>query len=109
MGDTHTHFRNLWVLDIPIYGPKLSQMVPNIPKRSQMVPYMGISKTHKFLKCVCVSRNNLFVRLPARPPGVYMGTYGVYIGYIWVTHVGIYGSIWIYVGTYGYIGVYMGT
>ena len=98
-----------------------------------MVQYMGISKTHKFLKCVCVSRNNLFVRLPARPPGVYMGTYGVYIGYIWVTYggkygyiwvymgiyggkygyiwvyMGIYGSIWIYVGTYGYIGVYMGT
>jgi hypothetical protein len=98
-----------------------------------MVPYMGISKTHKFLKCVCVSRNNLFVRPPARLPGVYMGTYGVYIGYIWVTYggkygyiwvymevnmgiygyiwvyMGIYGSIWIYVGTYGYIGVYMGT
>ena len=87
-------------------------MVPNIPKRSQMVPYMGISKTHKFLKCVCVSRNNLFVRLPARPPGVYMGTYGVYIGYIWVTYGGKYGYIWVYMGIYGgkygYIWVYMG-
>ena len=33
-----------------------------------MVPYMGISKTHKFLKCVCVSLNNLFVHPPARLP-----------------------------------------
>ena len=76
-----------------------------------MVPYMGISKTHKFLKCVCVSRNNLFVRLPARPPGVYMGTYGVYIGYIWVTYGGKYGYIWVYMGIYegkyGYIWVHM--
>ena len=92
-----------------------------------MVPYMGISKTHKFLKCVCVSCNNLFVRPPARGIygyiwgiyrvhmgyiwgyiWVYMGIYGGKYGYIWV-YMGIYGSIWIYVGTYGYIGVYMGT
>merc|ERR1712015_355291 len=65
---------------------------------------MGISKTHKFLKYVCVSRNNLF----ARPPGVYMGT----MGYIWVTYGGKYGYIWVYMevnmGIYGYIWVYMG-
>merc|ERR1712015_445254 len=62
--------------------------------------------------CVCVSRNNLSARPPACPPGVYMGTFGVYIGYIWVTYGGKYGYIWVYMGIYGgkygYIWVYMG-
>ena len=51
-----------------------------------------------------------------------MGTYGVYIGYIWVTYggkygyigayMGIYGGkigyIWVYIGIYGYMWVCMG-